>query len=264
MNKTILKWAGSKARIIDKLQPYLPNTKRLIEPFGGSCAVMMNTDYERYLIADNNGDLINLYMSLIRDPKTVISIAKGVFISGNTEEQYYYFRSLFNEGQLKLSWASIAALFLYLNRHGFNGVCRYNKSGEFNVPFGRYKKPYFPENEILSFIAKANRADFYHAPWQKTLYAADVGDGVYCDPPYLNTFSSYTKEGFNSQEHEELAKSLYLLWEKLGVPSTVSNSICAKEIYADLGFTVHEIEAPRSIAANGTRKPAKEIIAVLR
>ncbi len=66
-NKTILKWAGSKARIMEQLRPHLPKSKRLVEPFAGSCAVMMNTDYEQYLIADVNDDLINLYLMIQND-----------------------------------------------------------------------------------------------------------------------------------------------------------------------------------------------------
>ncbi|MDX7987681.1 Dam family site-specific DNA-(adenine-N6)-methyltransferase [Xenorhabdus sp. 12] len=267
-NKTILKWAGSKVRIMDKLLPHLPAGKRLVEPFAGSCAVMMNTDYESYLIADVNLDLINLY-------KEINSVPVGLFLCEaddwfnchNLEEDYYSYRDIFNERHVAISSADKAHLFLYLNRHGFRGLCRYNSKGEFNVPYGDYKSVYFPKAEITAFSEKAKKAELLHLEWQDTLTLVDYGDVVYCDPPYLTwdgAFTQYHQTNFTSADHELLAVILHTLNADIGVPVTVSNSIEAKELYADLGFTIHEIYAPRSIAANGNRQPAKEIIATLR
>ncbi|HHR5848934.1 TPA: DNA adenine methylase [Providencia alcalifaciens] len=268
-NKTILKWAGSKVRIMEQLRPHLPKTKRLVEPFAGSCAVMMNTDYEQYLIADANRDLINLYIQVIESPKLFIADAKEWFDGNNNEGSYYYSRSLFNHIKSDLppieqpAPLELASLFLYLNRHCYNGLCRYSEKTGFNVPFGNYKKPYFPKKEIGLFLAKSQQASFKAQAWQETLNQVVRGDGIYCDPPYLNTFSRYNATGFSAQEHEDLAKSLSIFWTELDVPSTISNSIDAKEMYLDMGFKVYEITASRGIAAKGSRKPVTEIIAVL-
>lgn len=263
--KTILKWAGSKVGIMEQLRPHLPKTKRLVEPFAGSCAVMMNTDYEQYLIADVNNDLITMYQQIASDNiDEVIRTAYDLFELEAVESGYYVERDFFNKSKRVLQPEFIAAYFIYLNRHCYNGLCRYNQKGSFNVPRGNYKKPYFPEKEIRAFAAKAVKANIQHLVWQDTLSLVDFGDGVYCDPPYMGkSFTQYHTDGFTDADNEALAFALKDLNDIQGNPVTVSNSLAAKELYADLGFTIHVIEAPRTIAANGNRKKAPEIIAVL-
>ncbi|MGJ0625463.1 DNA adenine methylase [Xenorhabdus bovienii] len=268
-NKTILKWAGSKVRVMDKLLPHLPAGKRLVEPFAGSCAVMMNTDYPAYLVADINADLINLYAEILSfgdDIDWCVNWLEAGFYGGNSREMYNIKRDAFNGKRLVLTQALKAAHFLYLNRHCYNGLCRYNLSGEFNTSYGKYKNVYFPEKEIRIFSEKAQRAEIACLEWRDTLVLVEHGDVIYCDPPYLTTkgaFTQYHQSAFTPADHELLAVILHSLNTENGVPVTVSNSIDAKTLYADLGFTVHEIDAPRTIAANGNRQPAKEIIAVL-
>ncbi|HGY3148077.1 TPA: DNA adenine methylase [Morganella morganii] len=263
--KTILKWAGSKVGIMEQLRPHLPKTKRLVEPFAGSCAVMMNTDYEQYLIADVNNDLIAMYQQIASDNiDEVIRTSYGLFELEAVESGYYIERDFFNKSKHVLQPEFIAAYFIYLNRHCYNGLCRHNQKGGFNVPCGKYKKPYFPEKEIRAFSAKAVKANIQHLVWQDTLSLVDFGDGVYCDPPYMGkNFTQYHADGFTDSDNEALAFALKDLNDIQGNPVTVSNSLAAKELYADLGFTIHVIEAPRTIAANGNRKKAPEIIAVL-
>lgn len=265
-NKTILKWAGSKVGIMEQLRLYLPKAKRLVEPFVGSCAVMMNTDYEQYLIADANPDLINLYEAITILPESVAIEALQFFSEKNNEEDFYLARVEFNGDKQELSRLRQASLFLYLNRHCFNGLCRYNQQGKFNVPFGNYKAPYFPKTEIDSFCNKVylTKTRILNLEWQDTLSLVDFGDGVYCDPPYMGDgFTRYHTAGFSDADQEALAVALKDINDNQGNPITVSNSLAAKELYLDLGFIVHEIEAPRKIAANGNRKSATEIIAVL-
>ncbi|WP_368897369.1 DNA adenine methylase [Morganella morganii] len=265
MNKTILKWAGSKVGIMEQLRPYLPKTKRLVEPFAGSCAVMMNTDYEQYLIADVNNDLITMYQQIASDNiDEVIRTVSGLFELEAVESGYYIERDFFNKSKHVLQPEYIAAYFIYLNRHCYNGLCRYNKKGGFNVPCGNYKKTYFPEKEIVAFAEKAGNSEVVCLPWQDTLSLVDFGDGVYCDPPYMGkNFTQYHTDGFTDSDNEALAFALKDLNDIQGNPITVSNSLAAKELYADLGFTIHEIEAPRKISAKGNREKAPEIIAVL-
>lgn len=269
-NKTILKWAGSKARIMDKLIPYLPKAKRLVEPFAGSCAVMMNTEYEEYLIADANQDLISLYRNVVEHTEIIARKEFYAWEESNNKNDYISIRQLFNSIKIlderECGQYIQSARFLYLNRHCFNGLCRYNNSGEFNVPFGKYTSVYFPEEEIRQFAEKAANAIIACLEWQDTLSLIDFGDGVYCDPPYMGDEKSFTKyhhADFTHTHQIELAQALKALNQSQGNPITVSNSIHAKELYADLGFIIHEIDAPRSISANGNRQSAKEIIAVL-
>ncbi|AMG71037.1 Dam family site-specific DNA-(adenine-N6)-methyltransferase [Morganella morganii] len=263
--KTILKWAGSKVGIMEQLRPHLPKTNRLVEPFAGSCAVMMNTDYEQYLIADVNDDLITLYQQVASvNINLVLSTAHRLFVTEYFQSGYYLEREFFNKSRHVLNPCHVAAYFIYLNRHCYNGLCRYNQKGGFNVPCGNYKKPYFPEEEIHAFAAKAHKADIKCQGWAETLLQTCAGDGIYCDPPYMGTgFTQYHTEGFNDGDQVALAEALQALHATKGNPVTVSNSLAAKELYADLGFTIHEIEAPRKISANGNRKPVTEIIATL-
>lgn len=259
--KTVLKWAGSKVRIIETLKKHLPAGQRLVEPFAGSCAVMMNTDYDEYLIADVNPDLISLYQAIKLDAEQFIQDAKRYFEVGNDAERYYSIRADFN---LCSDWQWRAAMFLYLNRHCFNGLCRYNQSGGFNVPFGKYKAPYFPEEEIRAFAEKAVRATFVCCDYSEALRMVRHGDVVYCDPPYLTetgNFTAYHSDGFGLEGHGRLARRARRLSAK-GIPFVLSNSDTAMVRYLYKDFSITEITAPRSIgAAAGSIKSAQEIIA---
>lgn len=265
-HKPFLKWAGSKARLMDTLRLHLPLSDRLVEPFCGSCAVMSGTHYPRYLLSDVNPDLINLYQQLVRDPESFIAAYAERVNQPDTETGYYRIRDRFNQDNLPLFYRAL--YFLYLNRHGFNGLCRYNQAGDFNVPCGKYRSPYFPEAEMRHFVYRVRQGNitFHCGDWRYVLAEVRPGDGIYADPPYLTDnggFTHYYCAGFDEREHEALAVTLKDLHTRFGIPVTVSNSAQAHELYGDLGFQVHKIAAPRTIAANGSRTPATEIIAVL-
>jgi len=258
---TILKWAGNKTAVMPHLKKHLPAGPRLVEPFAGSCAVMMATDYPHYLIADINPDLINLYQQIKDNSENFIAIAKGFFERTNTEKAYYEIRSNFNfSGETTNFWRAV--FFLYLNRHCYRGVCRYNKRGLFNVPYGNYKKPYFPETEIRAFAEKAKRATFICAGYEETLAQLLPGDVVYCDPPYDGTFAGYHTAGFSEDDQYRLASVLERRSSE-GHQVVVSNSdtLLIRSLYRT--FTLHKITAARSMGvAAGESKSAAEVIAV--
>ncbi|MCY7367238.1 MAG: Dam family site-specific DNA-(adenine-N6)-methyltransferase, partial [Chamaesiphon sp.] len=132
--KPFLKWAGSKYKIIDKITESLPDGNRLIETFVGSGSVFLNTNYHEYIVADTNADLINLYSCIKDKGIDFIEYAKHLFVSeNNNQESFYSLRKEFNETQ---DVDKKSAIFIYLNRHCFNGLCRYNSKNQFNVPFG--------------------------------------------------------------------------------------------------------------------------------
>ncbi|MKM03263.1 Dam family site-specific DNA-(adenine-N6)-methyltransferase, partial [Salmonella enterica subsp. enterica] len=142
--RPFLKWAGGKYSLLPELYHLIPAGKRLIEPFVGGGSVFLNSDkHERFLLADVNADLINLYQMLAVVPDTVIGEAIKAFRHLNDVENYTAIREAFNSQQLNAT--ERAAAFLYLNRHCFNGLMRYNLDGFFNVGWGKYKAPYFPE-----------------------------------------------------------------------------------------------------------------------
>ena len=192
--------------------------------FVGSGAVFLNLDYPGYLLCDNNADLINLFQVLKEEGETFVKYCRDYFTpASNREEEYYRFRSEFNRtGNKKQK----AALFLYLNRHGYNGLCRYNSSGEFNTPFGRYVKPYFPEKEMLYFARKAQKATFACRDFRNTMAKAKPGDAVYCDPPYVPlsgtaNFTEYSSGGFGLKSNKNWRK-WPVSWRR-GIPVLLSN-----------------------------------------
>ncbi|MGP1014289.1 Dam family site-specific DNA-(adenine-N6)-methyltransferase [Serratia sp. CY66712] len=269
MNRPALKWLGSKASIIDTLRQHLPAGKRLVEPFVGSGAVFLNTDYESYLLCDINSDLINFHNVAKNLPDVLIREARNLFTEHASEAGYYAVRADFNLG-CDSNFLYRAAQFLYLNRHGFNGVCRYNLRGEFNVPFGHRKAPYFPEAEIRAFAekAQATKAVFLCCTFQEAIRMAQAGDVIYCDPPYIPAsatanFTSYHTDGFTSEQQRKLARMLRIA-AKRGRHVVASNSEtdAARALYSD--FTITTATARRSVSAKAaSRATAGEIIATL-
>ena len=200
MSKPFLKWAGGKFTQLSDLFQHIPSGLRLIEPFVGGGSVFLNSDrHANFLLADVNPDLINLYQMLAVVPDTVESSARWMFEQMGTPENYELIRQEFN-GQT-LDAAERAAAFLYLNRHCFNGLMRYNLSHQFNVGWGKYKAPYFPEKELKSFTDMAHNCVFMTASFRRTIGLAGKGDVVYCDPPYeplpgTSGFTAYSAGGF--------------------------------------------------------------------
>jgi len=262
-----LKWAGRKTRILDTLRPLLPaKASTYIEPFVGSGAVFLNTSYQRNLLADSNGDLIGLYQELHERGQEFIDQSARLFSpENNREERYYEFREEFNRSQER---ARRAALFIYLNRHCFNGLCRYNASGEFNTPFGRYDKPYFPAAEMKVFAERLKGTQLRKQDFRVSLRHAGRGDVVYCDPPYVPlsataSFTSYATGGFGPAEQEELAR-LCVAAAKLGATVLISNHDTpeTRKLYAQADKIVSLMVA-RMISCDGAnRNKAKELIAV--
>jgi DNA adenine methylase len=265
--RPFLKWAGNKYRCLNNILQFLPNGGRLIEPFTGSGAIFLNSVYDSYLLGEENHDLVNLYNYLKQEGEAFVPVCQAYFTSeNNNEAKYYNFRRKFNSTK---DLKERAALFLYLNRHGFNGLCRYNSSGGYNVPFGRYAKPYFPYKEMLHFINKSQHSTFYHGDFRKTFELAEEGDVIYCDPPYApimqdSNFTSYVSKSFGEEEQIILAE-LAMKKAGKGVTVLISNH--------DTDFTRHhyreaelkQFSVVRSISCNHhTRGPVKELLAIFR
>lgn len=263
--KSFLKWAGGKYRIIDKILKVLPEGNRLIEPFAGSAVVSLNANYEKLLISDINKDLINIYLLLQSSSEHFIGHSKNFFnAENNTAEQYYFLRNEFNESK---DIQKRAAIFIYLNRHCFNGLCRYNSKGIFNVPFGKYKNPKFPEKELYNFATKTKGAKFIHQDFRITMQSAQIGDVVYCDPPYVplsatSSFTSYSENGFNLQDQQDLA-DLSSELSKKGIPVVISNhdTDFTRIAYAKAELLFFDVQ--RFISSDSqNRNKANELLAV--
>lgn len=265
-HRAFLKWAGGKFKLVDDIARHLPKGERLVEPFVGAGSVFLNTDYERYLLCDINQDLINLYEIVKKQPEEYIAAAKALFVPEKNEKTAYYaIRAEFNQTDDPFIRS---VYFLYMNRHGFNGLCRYNRKGGFNVPFGSYKKPYFPEKEIRAFSAKAQKAEFLCIGYEQAIKMTRSGDVVYCDPPYapLSTtasFTTYVGAGFSLDDQAILAReSRHRALEK-GIPVLISNHDIplTRELYR--GAKLEQISVQRNISQNGSgRKKVDELMAL--
>ncbi|MGS6817227.1 Dam family site-specific DNA-(adenine-N6)-methyltransferase [Escherichia coli] len=266
--RSIFKWAGGKFGVLEQIFRYLPEGKRLIEPFVGGGAVFMNAGYQENLLNDVNADLINFYKTLQREAHSLITLAHRFFQDYNTQEGYLAVRNAFN----KQVYDDLhrAAAFLFLNRHCFNGLTRYNQAGEFNVGYGKYKTPYFPLQEMEAFLGAEGRSEFVCGDFAAVIEAAGEGDVIFCDPPYEplpNTegFTNYSGHDFKFEEQKRLA-SLLTDAHRRGAKVLITNSGAPniRELYQDSGFRVEPLFARRSVSCQGdTRGVAHDVIAIL-
>ena len=267
-SRPFLKWAGGKYRLTDEINRLLPKRKQcLVEPFVGAGAVFLNSYFERYILADINPDLIHLFNIVKQDVEGYIQACKPVFFhpDANTESYYYTKRQEFNQST---DVFQRAVLFLYLNRFGFNGLCRYNSKNEFNVPFGAYKTHYFPEEELRFFAAKAQSAVFICADFQQTFQMADEDCVIYCDPPYApisqdSNFTNYSGNEFSIAHQRDLANLAKDTVKQRNIQVVISNhdTPFTREIYQ--GAKIRHLKVQRSISqAPHKRVKVRELIAV--
>ncbi|EGL1837127.1 Dam family site-specific DNA-(adenine-N6)-methyltransferase [Salmonella enterica] len=267
--RPFLKWAGGKYSLLPDLYQLIPAGMRLIEPFVGGGSVFLNSDkHVSFLLADVNTDLINLYQMLAVVPGAVIRHARVMFDRLNNAESYTALRDEFNAQVM--DGPERAAAFLFLNRHCFNGLIRYNRNNQFNVGWGKYPSPYFPLDEINAFTEMAHNCVFMAAGFRRTLALAGEGDVVYCDPPYepmpgTAGFTNYAADGFTWDDHIALTECCVAAHQR-GARVVIGNSTAPRvvDLYSQYGFEIHHISARRSISSKGsTRETAKDLVAIL-
>ncbi len=267
-HRACLKWAGGKKKLVPEIQRCLPKRgiKRLIEPFVGGASVSLNTDYPGYVLNDMNPDLVGFYQAIQTDVTRYIDATADMFSpENNTPDRYYEFREEFNKNS---DTFRRACLFLYLNRHGFNGLCRYNAKGGYNVPFGRYKKPYFPERELKHMSEKLQSAHLMQGDFSIAFEQAQKGDVIYCDPPYTPLtltahFTAYAGNSFSHQEQLRLVECAKNAQTK-GITTVISNHDIAitRELYADAS-RIKGLKVHRSISRQAEgRVKVRELLAI--
>lgn len=267
--RPFLKWAGSKFKILAHVLRAIPSGNRLVEPFVGSGAVFLNAGFARNLAADANEHLICTFKSVQHDVSAVLNECEALFSAdNNSEDAFYALRDEFNARQPSRD-PRHAALFVYLNRHCFNGLCRFNRSGKFNVPFGRYTAPQVPRRELIAFAERSKQAEFRVSGFMETMAECVKGDVVYCDPPYAplsptSNFTSYSKDEFGEDAQRALADAARSLARK-GTIVVISNHDTAltRELYAGAELTLLNVQ--RFISADSkNRGSAPELIATFR
>lgn len=249
-----LKWAGGKRWQLPHLRPLwaIHSDKRLVEPFCGGLAVALGLMPRRALLNDINPHVINFYRWLKRGLKTSMAMA-------NAKPRYYAGRSRFNQILLdeRAETAEAAALFYYLNRTGYNGLCRFNKSGRFNVPFGRYKRITY-RRDFLAYADVFRDWNFTTVPFDALPLEPD--DFIYADPPYDVEFTQYARGGFGWDEQVRTAEWL----ATHPGPVVLSNQATPRirDLYRSLGYRLAFLNAPRRISCTGDRTPAVEVLAM--
>ncbi|CAK9886539.1 MAG: DNA adenine methylase [Candidatus Erwinia impunctatus] len=265
-NRAFLKWAGGKFPLISDIQRHLPEGNCLVEPFVGAGSVFLNTYFPHYILADINSDLINLYNIVKHRVVDFVSDAKLFFTPEANQADFYYAHRLeFNNCSDPYRRG---VLFLYLNRHCYNGLCRYNSKGEFNVPFGSYRRPYFPEDELYWFSERAQNATFVCESYDVTLALASHGSVIYCDPPYAPlsataNFTSYHTNSFSLRQQEHLAELAVRLSKESNIPVLISNHDTPLTRLWYQAAQLHKIKARRSISRSGSgRNQVDELLAL--
>ncbi len=249
-----LKWAGGKRWLVPALEALFAPYRdcRLVEPFAGGLAVALGLNPKRALLADINPHAINFYSWLRRGLVTSMPMR-------NEREAYDRCRRRFNRLILRgeHTSAAAAALFYYLNRTGFNGLCRFNSEGLFNVPFGSYATINYTK-DFSAYRAAFRGWRFRCADFEKL--AITASDFIYADPPYDVEFTRYAAKDFVWEDQERLAHWL----KSQNVPVVASNQATPRicELYRNLGFTLLVTDAPRMISCNGDRSKAREILAL--
>lgn len=267
--KSFLKWAGGKSRLMPELSKYFPEGEhRFIEPFFGSGVVGLNVPYKNVIANDVNKDLVHIWRRIQKDFDNFFVECRKLFCQkNNTKTAYLRLRDEFNTST---DMDRRSVLFVYLNRHCFNGLCRYNSSGGFNVPFGDYENPYFPCDELVYCSKRIVNFEFHEQDFRTLMNWAGKGDVVYCDPPYFplsdtSNFTSYEAGGFGLKEQLDLAQLAFEASER-GATVIISNHYnwYSKELYGKIyRAKLKTIDVSRTISANSdSRKPTKEVIAV--
>lgn len=249
-----LKWAGGKRWLVARLATLFTSTgqRRLVEPFCGGLAVCLGLCPRDALLNDINTHAVNFYSHLQKGLRVRIPMR-------NEQTLYYAHRDEFNRLVTGRGAATskAAQIFYYLNRTGYNGLCRFNASGEFNVPYGRHKRINYVR-DFRPYAVALTKWTFKCGDFQ-TLRLRE-SDFVYADPPYDMTFTQYSPSGFNFEQQQRLAHWL----SAHSGPVVLSNQATPRilEMYGDLGFECHLVNAPRMISCNGDRKPALEVLAL--
>ena len=249
---TILKWAGGKRQLVERLLPLVVSSLRheYVEPFlGGGALAFALPERVSARVGDAEVDLMRTYRCIAKTP---LSVARALeaHVAVHSSEHYYRVRA-----SSPTSTVDKAARFVYLNRTCFNGLHRKNSRGQFNVPFGR-GRVWFPSAEDLTSLSeRLRRFLLWQGDFGRLVNASQRGDVIFADPPYDGTFSSYTRGGFGTDEQCRLAESLRrAYWRGVSIISTNASTPLIQHLYQ--WANVEAIDERRRIAANGDRRAA--------
>jgi DNA adenine methylase len=259
MTKSFLKWAGGKTRFastLAEMEPAYSGSYR--EPFMGSAAVFFALGPDRAVLSDVNEDIVVAFREVKRDPFAVMDLLDEL---PNNKKYFHRARRI---DRTALSGPERAALVIYLNKTCFRGLWRVNSRGEFNVPYGDYKRPYYNRDTLLNASKTLQNATIRHWTYTKALDAAKSGDWLYLDPPYVPTgawgdFTRYTPDRFPIDEHKRLADEIRSLDER-GVHFVLTNADTplVRQLYK--GFPQWVLATRRDIDLRSHKRASRDLV----
>lgn len=264
-----VKWAGGKRQLLSKIQERIPeNYNHYFEPFVGGGAVFFGTQPSKALINDINKALINTYQRICDSPKEFLSevnkIDSEMWEDG---KQYYYtIREHYNDKLMKSEYdVELAALFVFLNKHCFNGLYRVNGKGLFNVPYNNSRRVSVDEGAIRDISKYLQGITIIDGDFEEACKGAKKGDFIFIDSPYapLNptSFESYTKEGFDIESHRRLARLYDELTERgCYCMLTNHNTELINDLYGNKGYTIDVVSVKRMINSDASNRVGEEVI----
>lgn len=264
-----LKWAGGKRQLLDKIIDRMPKSfNNYYEPFIGGGALLFELEPAKAVINDINASLINAYITIAEKPfefiSAVIELDSQIPEDGKT--YYYSLRERYNNKLVKTEYdTELAALFVFLNKHCFNGLYRVNAKGLFNVPYNNSKRESINKESIISISEYLKNVKIMQGDFEKACNDAQRGDFVFLDSPYapLNptSFESYTKEGFDIESHKRLANLFKKLTDKgCYCMLTNHNTEFINDLYGNKGYKIDVVRVKRMINSNASKRVGEEVI----
>ena len=264
-----VKWAGGKRQLIPQIRERMPEKyNNYYEPFVGGGAVLFELQPANALINDINKALINTYNIICNEAdaflEAVNRLDEEMWEDG--KKYYYSVREHYNDKLMKSEYdVELAALFVFINKHCFNGLYRVNGKGLFNVPYNNSRRTSADENVIREVSKYLKGVKIINGDFEEACKDAKKGDFVFIDSPYapLNptSFESYTKEGFDIESHKRVAK----LYDELTAKGcycmlTNHNTELINELYGNKGYKIDVVSVKRMINSDASNRVGKEVI----
>lgn len=259
----ILKWVGGKRQLLNEIAPLIPDNPTLfVEPFIGGAAVLLHVQPEHARINDFNEELVNVYRVVRDEPDKLLELLRE-HEQNNSSDYFYEIRGIDRTPEFAdLSATQRAARIIYLNKTCFNGLFRVNSAGQFNSPYGRYKRPNIVNESGIRALSEYLNGDIdiRCGDYADCLVNLPQGAFVYLDPPYMpiaptSDFTGYTCRGFDFAEQERLRDECLKLRDA-GIAFLQSNSDCEAILELYDGFTIRTVKAKRAINSRGDKRGA--------
>ena len=264
-----VKWAGGKRQLLIQIRDRMPEKyNKYYEPFVGGGAVVFELLPKKAVINDINRALVNAYKQICGSPKAFVDAVNQLDSEmwEDGKEYYYSLREHYNDKLMREEFdVELAALFVFINKHCFNGLYRVNGKGLFNVPYNNSRKKSIDEGSIWAISEYLKNVTIMEGDFQSACEDAKAGDFVFIDSPYapLNptSFESYTKEGFDIESHKRLAE----LYDELTARGcycmlTNHNTELINELYGNKGYRIDVVSVKRLINADASKRVGEEVI----